>query len=245
MNSKAKIWFSAGELSLLGGERVAGLPTTMPGCTGRAKKEEWLSRETPCMGGKAGMRTEYQPPPPVLALIQSFLEANPDFLNKRKPSLTQRLAEGFPNTMAARLAKEFSGSAAARLAEEFSGSTAARLASERPDSASAGVMMHMAGVSTRTIPGVAQAIDESLLSACHAACRAVYGDKFDAESAVVQMGYATDLYGLLVRFCASNEKDLGEMKRLEVNALIELLRIYVRLSWARKFPPPAPNSYSF
>lgn len=99
-------------------------------------------------------------------------------------------------------------------------------------------MLHMYGVSTHEgKPRADQAIDEILLSSCHAACKAVYGNKFEAESAVVQMGYAADLYGLLVRLCASNEKDLGEMKRLEVNGLIELLKIYVKLGWSRQFPP--------
>lgn len=36
------------------------------------------------MGGKAGVRTEYQPPAPVLALIQPFLDTNPDFFTKSK-----------------------------------------------------------------------------------------------------------------------------------------------------------------
>lgn len=107
-------------------------------------------------------------------------------------------------------------------------------------------LMHMAGITTpEGAASAGQAIDESLLSSCHAACRTVYGDEFDALSPVVQIGYATDLYGLLVRLCASNGKDLGEMKRLEVNGLIELLKTYVRLGWARKFPPSAPDLYSF
>lgn len=103
----------------------------------------------------------------------------------------------------------------------------------------------MAGMSTsENTANTVLEIDETLHSSCHAACRVVYGDTFDVLTPVVQMGYATDLYGLLVRLCASNVKDLGEMKRLEVNGLIELLKTYNRLGWARKFPP-VPNLYSF
>lgn len=41
-------------------------------------------------GGPGGMRTEYQPPADVLALIQPFLQANPDFFsgNKSRPGAT-------------------------------------------------------------------------------------------------------------------------------------------------------------
>lgn len=35
------------------------------------------------------MRTEYQPPADVLALIHAFLEANPDFFGKDKRRATQ------------------------------------------------------------------------------------------------------------------------------------------------------------
>ncbi|MDO9053805.1 MAG: hypothetical protein Q8K43_10525 [Sulfurimicrobium sp.] len=81
---KDKIWFSSRELALLGKQQVAGLPTTMPGCTGRSQREEWLSREVKGGGGPGGVLTEYQPPAEVLALIQPFLEANPDFFEKGK-----------------------------------------------------------------------------------------------------------------------------------------------------------------
>lgn len=83
MSEKAKNWFSATELSMLGKLDVAELPTSAVGSTGRAQRDAWISREVPCMGGKKGMRTEYQPPAAVLALIQSFLSANPDFFAKK------------------------------------------------------------------------------------------------------------------------------------------------------------------
>jgi len=84
MSEKVKNWFSATELSMLGKLNVAELPTSAVGSTGRAQRDAWMSREVPCMGGKKGMRTEYQPPANVLALIQPFLEANPGFFKPRQ-----------------------------------------------------------------------------------------------------------------------------------------------------------------
>ena len=231
-------WFSASDLSLLGERLIAGLPKTMSGCMRRAKKEDWASREVKGSGGPGGILTEYQPPAPVLALIHSFLDANPEFFMKSKTRTKADLAS---------ISKEVFGDAPDRIGRTLPPHAMEVLRREmaKPENQPP-LMMRMAGVSTpEGKASAAQAIDESLLSACHAACRAVYGDKFDAESAVVQMGYATDLYGLLVRLCASNDKDLGEMKCLEVNGLIELLKTYVRLSWARKFPPLVPSLYSF
>lgn len=92
MNSDVKHWFSAGDLSLLGEQLVASLPTTMRGCTRMAQNKGWVSREVPCMGGKKGMRTEYQPPANVLALIGQFLASNPDFFKKKRG----KAAEGEP-----------------------------------------------------------------------------------------------------------------------------------------------------
>lgn len=94
MSEKVKIWFSATELSLLGKMNVADLPTSSVGSTGRAQSKGWISREVPCMGGKKGMRTEYQPPADVLALIHPFIEANPDFLkSKREKAFTHAVNE--------------------------------------------------------------------------------------------------------------------------------------------------------
>lgn len=78
-----KNWFSATELSMLGKLNVAKLPTSAVGSTGRAQRDAWISREVPCMGGKKGIRTEYQPPTDVLALINAFLADNPGFFKKK------------------------------------------------------------------------------------------------------------------------------------------------------------------
>lgn len=79
-----KIWFSATELSLLGSKGVAELPKTLQGCRWRAINEGWVSREVKGGGGPGGMRTEYQPPAAVRALIHPFLEANPEFFKPKR-----------------------------------------------------------------------------------------------------------------------------------------------------------------
>lgn len=111
MGSDVKNWFSAGELSLLGEQLVASLPTTMRGCTRMAQKKGWVSREVKGSGGKGGIRTEYQPPAAVLVLIQSFLVANPDFFAKSKTRTKADLAK---------VSKEVFGDAPARIRQEQS-----------------------------------------------------------------------------------------------------------------------------
>lgn len=106
MSTDIKVWFSAGELSLLGERFVAGLPGTMRGCARMAKRKKWISREVPGRGGKGGIRTEYHPPSTVLALIQSFLASNPDFFAKSKTHTKADLAT---------LSKEVFGDAPAAL----------------------------------------------------------------------------------------------------------------------------------
>lgn len=81
MSNSSKVekeWFSAAELALLGRQLVAGLPKSVPGCTGRAKIENWLTRSVPGKGGKGGMRTEYRPTGKIMQEIQSYLIKNDD-----------------------------------------------------------------------------------------------------------------------------------------------------------------------
>lgn len=84
MRSEVKSWFSAGDLALLGAQFVAGIPTTMRGAGQMAQRLAWVSREVKGKGGKGGIRTEYQPPAEVLALIHGFLKDNPDFFGMDK-----------------------------------------------------------------------------------------------------------------------------------------------------------------
>lgn len=67
-----------------------------------------MSREVPCMGGKKGIRTEYQPPAAVLALIHSFLADNPEFFSKSKSRTRTDLAS---------ISKEVFGDAPERFAQ--------------------------------------------------------------------------------------------------------------------------------
>jgi hypothetical protein len=109
MSTDVGIWFSSNELSLLGEKFVAGLPTTMRGCTRRAQREGWISRQVKGSGGPGGIRTEYQPPADVLALIHSFLTANPDFFAKSKTRTRDDLAN---------VSKELFGDAPRRLLQD-------------------------------------------------------------------------------------------------------------------------------
>ena len=86
-------------------------------------------------------------------------------------------------------------------------------------------------------------IDELVLSCCLSACNVVHGDEFAKLSTAQQFGYAVDFYNLLVRMCYSQGVAIGDMKRLETKGLAEQLGAFVKLGWARKFPPP-PNQVS-
>lgn len=64
----------------------------------------------PCMGGKKGIRTEYQPPTNVLALIHTFLVTNPNFFAKSKTRTKADLTK---------LSKEVFGDAPQRLRQQY------------------------------------------------------------------------------------------------------------------------------
>ena len=84
MSTQHELWLSAGDLAKLGKRGVAGLPTSTPGCSGRALKDEWLSREVKGGGGPGGRLTEYQPPFEEFVQIKTFLDINPDFFKKKR-----------------------------------------------------------------------------------------------------------------------------------------------------------------
>lgn len=113
MSTDNKIWFSAGEIALLGERFVAGLPGTMRGCTRRAQREGWVSREVKGSGGPGGILTEYQPPTDVLALIQSFLAANPEFFKPKQRKNLPKFIVPTPGSnpdAAGRIARELAAS---------------------------------------------------------------------------------------------------------------------------------------
>ncbi|MDP1896796.1 MAG: hypothetical protein Q8K43_02810 [Sulfurimicrobium sp.] len=230
MSTEEKIWFSATELSLLGERLIAGLPKTMQGVKWRAKKEGWASREVKGSGGPGGILTEYQPPTPVLALIHSFLDANPEFFTKSKTRTKADLAS---------ISKEVFGDAPEIYGNQLPLRVLDILKREmkKPENQPSDFlkMAHMATVST---PQTSQEINETLLNACYRACHDLYKEGFDALPPQVQMGYASDLYTLLARLCVSNGKDLAEVMVLEGPKLVDLLSIYNKLGWSRKFPIP-------
>lgn len=211
------MWLSADKLSMLGGRLVAGLPKTLSGCGRRAKKEGWASREVKGSGGPGGMRTEYRPPEDVVVQIQAFLDANPDFFKQRHGKAFTRIPAQDGTSHDKHLVRQ----------------VAAKYGSDHDREVA------MAGFIAGSEPQSGLSIDEGMLNACHNACRSVYGDSFDGLSAVVQFCYAVDLYNLLVKMSAQNG-GLDKMKCLESNGMVELLNVFIRLGWARKFPPP-PN----
>lgn len=106
-------------------------------------------------------------------------------------------------------------------------------------------MMTSAGIPANAEGNPGWAIDENILSACHDACRIVYGDVFDKLPALKQTGYAADLYNLMVKMSAPSGKGINQMKRLESAGMVELLNVYIRLGWARTFPPKQSELYKW
>lgn len=66
------VWLSAEDLAEYG--KRAGLPGTPRGCTKKAQREQWPSRQVQGKGGKGGIKTLYQPPTALLAAINSVGE---------------------------------------------------------------------------------------------------------------------------------------------------------------------------
>lgn len=81
-------------------------------------------------------------------------------------------------------------------------------------------------------------IDEVVIAGCLRACSAVYGAEFDKLDAAQHLAYACNLYNLLVRMCHSQGVAIGDMRKMETKGLAEQLSAFVKLGWARKFPPP-------
>lgn len=65
--STVKTHYSCAELAEM---KLPGLPGSERRMRDRAEKEGWESRQVPGKGGKGGLRTEYQPPAAIMALIK-------------------------------------------------------------------------------------------------------------------------------------------------------------------------------
>lgn len=88
-------------------------------------------------------------------------------------------------------------------------------------------------------------IDLVVFSRCMAACSTVYGDGFSKLSDEQQIVYAGDFYNLLVRMCRSQGADIGVVRKLETDGLMEQLGVFIKLGWVMKFPPPQTPSLMF
>ena len=69
-NEHDDLWLSAEDLAEYG--KRAGLPGTARGCTKKAQREQWPSRQIQGKGGKGGIKTLYQPPTALAAAIASL-----------------------------------------------------------------------------------------------------------------------------------------------------------------------------
>lgn len=85
-------------------------------------------------------------------------------------------------------------------------------------------------------------IELPALLRCHAACVAVYGERFSEVNAREQMAYAVDLYNLFLRFATIRKdgakRSLSSMDRLDNDALAQQLRLFKQLGFAKHFPSP-------
>lgn len=105
--------------------------------------------------------------------------------------------------------------------------------------------MRMASAASATGGSSGNEVDEFILSSCLRACIKVYGDEFDTSPAAVQMGYAVDLYNLLVRMSDAMGDSLDKMRRLESDGFAQQLQLFIKLHKARKFPPNKNEAYMF
>lgn len=81
-------------------------------------------------------------------------------------------------------------------------------------------------------------IHQALIENCLRACQEVHGEQFKAMTALDQLAYAVDLYNLILRMTRDVGNNPISALRLEVTGLSEQLRLFLRMEWAKRFPPP-------
>lgn len=105
--------------------------------------------------------------------------------------------------------------------------------------------MHMSTSVSDGSDSTGKEVDEFILSSCLDACIKVYGNEFDTSPAAVQMGYAVDLYNLLVRMSDAMGDSLDKMCRLESDGFAQQLQLFIKLHKVRRFPPNKNEAYMF
>jgi len=83
-------WFSAAQLAALGEAAVIYFPRSERRAGERARKLGWTERQVQGRGGKGGKRTEFTPPDHYLAVIQTFLKANPVFFGNKPAAASEK-----------------------------------------------------------------------------------------------------------------------------------------------------------
>jgi hypothetical protein len=96
----------------------------------------------------------------------------------------------------------------------------------------------MMGVSSAELAYTADSreVDTGLWDNCFRACQQVHGAEFSALPASQQSAYANDLYNLVVKMAAQTGRSVKDAHRLEVVGMADLLRVFGRMGWARRFP---------
>lgn len=218
MSADAKSWYSASELARLGAVKAIDMPGTERNARDKARRLSWPTRSIEGGGGAGGMRTDYQPPADVLAQINAFLALNPDFFDRSKKSGGDRSYQANPVEPLVSGSGQHNGLKFNNHAQTIQKAIA---------------MAITPGTESHTAEVV-----ESLLVVCLKACAKVYGEPFQAQDAAVQLGYAADLYNLLVRMSAAMGGNMELMQRLELDGVAQQLQLFIKIGQARKFPPP-------
>lgn len=114
----------------------------------------------------------------------------------------------------------------------------ARQRGEAAPNPGAAIKKAVAMAATSGAPSHPAEVVESLLVVCLQACAKVHGEPFQAQDAALQLGYAADLYNLLVRMAAAMGGSMERIQRLELDGIAQQLELFLKMGQARKFPPP-------
>jgi hypothetical protein len=79
-------------------------------------------------------------------------------------------------------------------------------------------------------------VNGTLMANCIRACQVVHGSEFASLDVAVQSGYASDLYNQIDQMAAPLGRSVNDASRLDVAGLADLLRLLLKMGWARRFP---------
>lgn len=81
-------------------------------------------------------------------------------------------------------------------------------------------------------------INTDLLRICLLTCKQVFGEDFSHALITIQMQYAADFYNQLVQMANTKgpQASIADFCSLEIAALAEQLRFFIKMGWQRNFP---------